>query len=112
MRVLKNSPSPTPTMHLPAMNMPKLDAPASMAAPMLKVRHPMAMARGRPNLSDNAPANRDDTVAARRREDTTMPCRADDRLPKVSSKDGMVVTGPIIPVSRLFLQLLLINAIR
>jgi hypothetical protein len=110
-RVLKNSPSPTPTMHLPAINMPRLDAPASIAAPMLKARHPIAIARGRPKRSDKAPANNDANVAARSRQDTSMPWRADGRLPKVNSKDGMVVTGPITPVSRLFQPLLLIDSI-
>jgi hypothetical protein len=107
--VLKNNPSPTPTMHLPAMNIPKLDAPASRAAPMLKARHPMAIARGRPKRSDKAPANNDANVAARSKQDTTMPWRADGRFPKVDSKEGMVVTGPITPVSRLFQLLLSID---
>jgi len=108
--VLKNSPSPTPTMHLPAMNMSRLDAPVSIAAPMLKVRHPIAMARGRPKRSDRAPANSDANVAARSRQETTMPWRADGRLPKVNPKDGMVVTGPITPVSRLSWPILSIDS--
>jgi hypothetical protein len=88
-------------MHLPAMNMHRLDAPASIAAPMLKARHPMAIARGRPKRSDNAPAYKDATVTAR--NDAR---KSRWQVTKVASKDGMVVTGPITPVSKLLWSLL------
>ncbi len=68
---------------------------------MAKSKAPMAMARGRPKLSDNAPANNDATVAESRIEEMTRPCKEGESAPKVAVKDGMTVTGPMAPLSRL-----------
>lgn len=68
---------------------------------MAKTKAPIAMARERPRLSDNAPANNDATVADSMIEEITRPCIEGERAPKVRVKEGMTVTGPIAPLSRL-----------
>jgi hypothetical protein len=83
------------------MKMARFDAPASRAAPTANTRAPMATARGRPNLSDKAPAKREAKGAESKRDEMTNPCSADERAPNVSMKEGIVVTGPMVPVSRL-----------
>ncbi|KAI9877729.1 MAG: hypothetical protein M1830_003005 [Pleopsidium flavum] len=81
--------------------MPILDALASRAAPIAKKTAPMATARVRPKLSDKAPEKSDVKVAGNSIDETTKPCKEDERTPKEFVKEGMVVTGPMVPVSRL-----------
>ena len=39
-------------------------------------------------------------VAGTRIEEMTSPSKEDERIPKVSMKPGIFVTGPMVPVSR------------
>jgi hypothetical protein len=91
-------------MHLPTTNMPNAAAPDSRTAPMPWKSAPTATARGLPIRSANAPANKEATVAASSMQDTTMPRRVGGRSPKSDTKGGIVVTGLIMPVSRLWWQ--------
>ena len=83
------------------MNMPRVTAAASIAAPSANNIAPIARERVRPRLSDTAPAKRETTVAGIRIDDTMMPCRDDESVPKEAVKDGMTMTGPIVEVSSL-----------
>lgn len=89
-------------MHRPAINMPKFTAPASMAAPIANSKAPITMTLVRPSLSEIAPPNREAKVVVRSTDETTRPCIVDESSPKVALKEAMAVTGPIVPVSRLF----------
>lgn len=100
--VLKNKPSPIPTTHLAATSIPMLNALASRAAPMAKTTAPRATARVLPKLSDKGPANSEAKVAGSRTDEMTMPCKVEESTPKFSVKDGIAVTGPMVPVSRLY----------
>ena len=90
-----------PTTNLPTMSITRLTAAASIAAPRANVRDPMAIALGLPALSERAPAKRDASVADSSTEETTKPSNDGDISPKLVVKDGMAVTGPIVPVSSL-----------
>ena len=85
-------------------------AAASIAAPRANVKDPIAIALGLPILSEKDPANRDARVAAGRIEETTKPSRDGDISPKLVVKDGMAVTGPIVPVSSLLPPFDMVNA--
>lgn len=87
------------------MNIPNVTALASTAAPIAKIRAPMAIARVLPRLSDNAPANKVTTAAAIKIVDTTTPVTAGERAPEVWVKDGICITGPMLLVSILFKSL-------
>lgn len=72
----------------------------------------MATARVRPKLSDKAPAKSAAKVAGSRTYETTRPCKDEERTAKVSVKEGMVVTGPMVPVSRLSTQVMNQSALK
>ena len=99
--MLKKRPSPIPTTHLPAMNIPILNALASSAAPIAKKMAPIATARVLPKLSDKAPEKSDVKVAGNSIDEMTRPCKEGESTPKVSANEGIAVTGPMVPVSRL-----------
>ena len=101
-RVLKFVPCPNPAMQRPAMNIASVTELASIAAPTAKRRAPMTIVLGRPMLSEIAPPKREAKVVVRSNDETTRPCMVDDSVPKVVAKEVMAVTGPIVPVSRLF----------
>lgn len=103
--VLKYKPSPIPTSHLAAMNIPIPNALASRAAPTAKTIAPRTIARVRPKLSDMGPAKIEPNVAESSIDEMTMPCKVEESAPKVSVKEGMAVTELIVPVSRLKVQL-------
>ena len=99
--MLKNKPSPTPVTARPVINMGIVIEPASNAAPVPNTTAPIIMAYIRPSLSARAPARKEAKAAGIRIVDTIRPCKVDDTGPKDSVKDGIVVMGPIVPVSRL-----------
>ena len=99
--VLRNTPSPNPTTHLPAINIPRLTAEASIAAPIANNSEPIARERVRPKLSEIAPAKRETRVAEIKSEETTIPSKEEERGPNVDLKPGMVMTGPMVDVSSL-----------
>lgn len=99
--VLRKRPSPSPTTHLPKMNIPRLTAPASNAAPTAYKKAPIEMALGRPRLSESDPATSDAGVAVKSTEETMKPRRDDETSPKPLLKVDIEVTGPMVPVSRL-----------
>lgn len=92
-------------MTLPVTNMVKFVAAASRAAPKAKTRDPMATARERPMVSESEPANNEPIVAESIMIDTTIPCWPGERCPKYSVNVGIVVTGPMTPVSRLLREI-------
>ena len=83
------------------MNIPKVTAAASIAAPNANNNAPIARERVRPRLSDTAPAKMETTVAGIRIDDTMKPWRDDERVPNEAVKEGMTMTGPIVEVSSL-----------
>ena len=83
------------------MNIPRLTAAASIAAPMANSSAPIARERVRPKLSEIAPAKSDTSVAEIRIEETTIPSKEDERGPNVDLKAGIVMTGPMVEVSSL-----------
>lgn len=97
--VPRYSPSPIPSMHLPAINMPRLAAPASIAAPMPKINAPMLIPLGRPRKSATRPAKNEDSAAGMRIADTTSPWIVEDSGPNWAENLLMTVTGPMMPVS-------------
>lgn len=78
-----------------------LNALASRAAPTAKTTAPRATAWVRPKLSDKGPANNEAKVADSSIDEMTMPCKVEESTPKVSVKEGIAVTEPMVPVSRL-----------
>jgi hypothetical protein len=68
------------------MEITRIDAPASRTAP---------------GLSDRAPAKREAIVAESEKDGMMKPWIIDEREPKVSVKAGIVVAGPMVPVSGL-----------
>ena len=100
-RVLKKKPSPIPTTHLAAMSIPMPNALASRAAPRAKRLAPISTARVRPQPADNGQASCVAKVAGSNTDEMTMPCLTEESTPKVSVKEGIAVTGPMVPVSRL-----------
>jgi hypothetical protein len=99
--VLRKSPSPTPTTSRPAINIPRLEAPASRAAPRANPADPIPTARVRPIVSEREPAHREATVADRRTDETTIPPIVEVNSPNWSVNCTMVITGPMTPVSNL-----------
>lgn len=99
--VLRNTPSPKPTTHLPVINIPRLTAAASTAAPIANNSEPSARERVRPKLSEIAPAKSETSVAEIRIEETMKPSREEESGPKVDLKAGIVMTGPMVEVSSL-----------
>ena len=100
--MLKKSPSPIPTISLPAINIDMFIAPDSKAAPRANQAEPMATARLLPIESESAPENREANVAEISTEETTIPRVEGDMLPpKYAMNCGIVVTGPMTPVSNL-----------
>lgn len=99
--MLRKIPSPNPAMHLATMNIPSETAAASSAVPTANIRDPIAIERVRPMLSDIAPAKRDVKVAGKRSEDITKPWSDAESSPKLWMKEGIVVTGPMVPESSL-----------
>jgi len=99
--VLENNPSPTPTISRPAINIPILEAPASTAAPKANPAEPIPTALVRPILSESVPESKDAMVAERRTEETMIPRIVADNSPKWPMNVGIVVTGPMTPVSNL-----------
>lgn len=77
-------------------------AEASNAAPIEKHKAPRPIVGGRPNVSAILPATRQSNTAGIRTEDITSPCKDGANFPKLDSNDGIVVTGPIVDVSRPF----------
>ena len=99
--ILKNKPCPIPVTARPTINMDIVTEPASKAAPIPNTTAPIIIAYIRPSLSARAPARKEAKAAGIRIVDTIRPCKVDDTGPKDSIKDGIVVMGPIVPVSRL-----------
>jgi hypothetical protein len=99
--VLKNNPSPTPFSARPAINIPSLTELASTAAPIPNTAAPTAIPLNLPNLSARCPPKREERAAGIRIVETTRPCTVEERAPKVARNWGMVVRGPIMPMSRL-----------
>ena len=83
------------------MNIPRLTAAASIAAPRAKKSAPMARDRVRPKLSDTAPAKSETMVAGIKMLETMIPSSEEESLPKLAVNEGMTMTGPMVEVSRL-----------
>ena len=99
--MLKNKPSPTPVTARPAISIAIDTEPASSEAPVPKIMAPMIIAYTRPSLSAREPARKEAIAAGIKIVDTTSPCIVEDMDPSDLAKEGMVVIGPIVPVSRL-----------
>ena len=85
----------------PTNSKASLTEAASSAAPMPKITLPIAMPRTRPSRSARWPAKNDAVAAGRRIDDTTSPCKVEERWPMLAMNWGIVVIGPMHPVSSL-----------
>jgi len=100
-QVERNNPSPIPFIARPAISIPKAMELASIAAPRPKIDAPRAMPLSRPTLFARCPPKRDEIAAGMRIVETTRPCTVEERAPNVVANCGIVVRGPIVPVSSL-----------
>ena len=100
-RVLKNNPCPNPLIALPTSNMPNATLLHSNAAPMAKMNAPKQVPRIRPKELERCPQKREDNAAGIKIVLTIRPCTVEERGPKVERKAGIVVMGPMVPVSSL-----------
>lgn len=103
--VLKNNPSPTPFTARPASNMPKFTLPASIPAPSPNTAAPKATAFNLPIESAMWPPKSEDMAAGMRMVEMTRPWTVEERGPYVAINWGIVVRGPIVPVSSLSLNI-------
>jgi hypothetical protein len=83
------------------MKPPRLGVPHSMAEPTPEINEPMAMILTCPKLWASGPAARDVIAPGMRTEETMTPWTVALKVPKLDEKAGIVVTGPIMPVSNL-----------
>jgi hypothetical protein len=71
----------------------------SIAAPTPKITEPMAIALGLPTEFAKWPPKKDEIAAGIRIVETTRPWTVEESCPNVCANCGIVVIGPIVPVS-------------
>jgi hypothetical protein len=97
----KNKPSPTPFTARPAISIPRETLLASTAAPIPNTTAPSAIPLSLPTLFARCPPKKEEMAAGIRIVETTRPCTVEDRVPNVDENCGIVVRGPMVPVSSL-----------
>lgn len=101
----KNSPSPTPAIHRPTNNCGNALAEHAIALPTANTAAPSEIVLVREILSDKGPDATEAREAVMRIEDTMRPCTVGEMPLSTSGanwawKVCMVVTGPMLPVSK------------
>jgi hypothetical protein len=99
-QVLRNRPSPIPFTARPTTNIANVQLLASILAPTPNMNAPIAIPLILPTELARCPPKKDDLAAGMRIVETTSPWIVDESCPKDEANWGIVVRGPMVPVSR------------